>query len=142
MRSQADGHAPSSHVCSDFQDFLASAEKNNVDGEIHSERVYRFAGNDPKPFTRIESLMFQETRPAAAAVAGYGNFVPEKHTSCFVSHLHYKSYPIGSSVKHSANCDCPPFEVRPFLCRRGFMELPIGRNPLFHETASPKAVLA
>ena len=58
---------PGTHAAPDFFHSQFPVQVNEIDGELHEERVDRFAGPDPQAFSRPEFLAPQQTLPALRA---------------------------------------------------------------------------
>jgi hypothetical protein len=56
MRGETGRQAPRAHVGAQFPDAVVAIQKDEVDGELHEEGVYRLTGNDPQAFSASESL--------------------------------------------------------------------------------------
>jgi hypothetical protein len=55
-----------------FAYLLFPIEIYQVDGELHEEAVYRFAGHYPKPAARLQVIVLEQPRTPLGA--GIGNF--------------------------------------------------------------------
>ena len=68
VRGETGREPPGTHAAPDLFHSQFAVQVNEIDGELHAERVDRFAGPDPQAFSRPEFLASQQTLPALRAL--------------------------------------------------------------------------
>jgi hypothetical protein len=68
VRGETGRQPPRTHAAPDLFHSQFAIQVNEIDGELHAERVDRLAGPDPQAFSRPEFLASQQTLPSLRAV--------------------------------------------------------------------------
>lgn len=69
MRREAGREPPWRHIAAQFLNSLFTVDVDEINGELHPERVYRLAGNDPEPTARRQTLSAKKPLAARGACA-------------------------------------------------------------------------
>lgn len=68
VRGETGRQPPRRHIAPDLFHSYVAVQVNEIDGELHAEGVYSFAGEDPQTFSGPKPLTAQQTLSALRAV--------------------------------------------------------------------------